>query len=294
MAKPKPIEFMKFYVTEYVADTTHLSAEENGAYMRIILNYWQRGKGIPENRLRGVIGPLHAPYSDVIEALQDYFVIENNIWYHERIEFELEEVRKHKKASSEGGKKSAIKRWGPKSLKTKAEITPLISPVTGPSKAPVSTKGPCKHIDIDIDKEIKKKSPSAPKKNTSAKRFIKPTHSELEDKFKERGLDETNAKAEATNFLNHYESNGWKVGRNKMASWPHSVTNWLKDKDFSTPAKTSVFDQVKPTGSFLDKHNDPTWHKELFNKEIDNTIEGEFSEVGPNENQAPIERYDQD
>jgi len=35
------------------------------------------------------------------------------------------------------------------------------------------------------------------------------------------------AKIEAEKFVNYYESNGWKVGKNPMRSWTHAVNNWL-------------------------------------------------------------------
>jgi uncharacterized protein YdaU (DUF1376 family) len=35
------------------------------------------------------------------------------------------------------------------------------------------------------------------------------------------------AKIEAEKFVNYYESNGWKVGKNPMKSWTHAVNNWI-------------------------------------------------------------------
>ena len=36
-----------------------------------------------------------------------------------------------------------------------------------------------------------------------------------------------NSDQEATSFFNHYESNGWKVGKNPMKSWKAAATNWI-------------------------------------------------------------------
>ena len=36
------------------------------------------------------------------------------------------------------------------------------------------------------------------------------------------GLPDT----EAEKFFSYYESNGWRVGRNPMKSWPDSLTGW--------------------------------------------------------------------
>jgi uncharacterized protein YdaU (DUF1376 family) len=41
------------------------------------------------------------------------------------------------------------------------------------------------------------------------------------------GIDQ--AKIEAEKFINYYESNGWKVGKNPMKSWTHAVNNWINN-----------------------------------------------------------------
>lgn len=63
----------------------------------------------------------------------------------------------------------------------------------------------------------------APKEGV--KRFQKPTIPELI----EAGLDEKNA----NKFLNHFESNGWKVGgKGAMKDWRAAVRNW-QSNDFN-------------------------------------------------------------
>lgn len=41
------------------------------------------------------------------------------------------------------------------------------------------------------------------------------------------GIDQ--AKIQAEKFVNYYESNGWKVGKNPMKSWTHAVNNWINN-----------------------------------------------------------------
>jgi len=55
------------------------------------------------------------------------------------------------------------------------------------------------------------------------KRFIKPTIEDIKKEF-------PNFNAES--FLNYYESNGWMVGKNKMANWNATVKNWIA-KDYN-------------------------------------------------------------
>ena len=59
------------------------------------------------------------------------------------------------------------------------------------------------------------------KKDITRTNFIKPTKQELADYCKEKGYT-----VNIDKYLNHYESNGWKVGKNKMVSWRHSLANW--------------------------------------------------------------------
>jgi hypothetical protein len=40
-------------------------------------------------------------------------------------------------------------------------------------------------------------------------------------------LDEFTAMGEAEKFMNHYQSNGWKVSKNKMKDWKAAVRNWI-------------------------------------------------------------------
>ena len=55
----------------------------------------------------------------------------------------------------------------------------------------------------------------------SKKRFIKPSLEEVEAYCRERGNS-----VNAQRFIDHYESNGWKVGKNSMKDWKAAVRTW--------------------------------------------------------------------
>jgi hypothetical protein len=74
-----------------------------------------------------------------------------------------------------------------------------------------------------------------PEKKTRAQ-FIKPSLIDIENHMLTKGLNFEQAKHESNKFYNYYESNGWKVGKNKMANWKASASGWLnRSKDFNKP-----------------------------------------------------------
>jgi hypothetical protein len=59
------------------------------------------------------------------------------------------------------------------------------------------------------------------------KKFVQPTQSEVCNYFLEKGLAMNECSSESLKYINHYESNGWKVGKNKMKNWKASASGWL-------------------------------------------------------------------
>ncbi len=109
---------------------------------------------------------------------------------------------------------------GKRGGRPKAVNTASGKPIGNPSVIPTET-------DRVSDREEKRRedredqtesTPKAPK----GARFVKPTREELDLHAAKIGLpaDEVDA------FVNHFESNGWKVGPNPMRSWPHALQTW--------------------------------------------------------------------
>ena len=105
------LPYIQLYVSDYLADTMHLTAEEHGAYMLLIMNYWQTEKPIPENRLQGVTRMFNDRWDSVKQTLNEFFEIdENGDWFHKRIQLDLQKVKEKSKQASKAGKLSALKR----------------------------------------------------------------------------------------------------------------------------------------------------------------------------------------
>lgn len=100
------LPYMQFYVAEYLADTTHLNAEQHGAYLLLLMNYWQRGKPLPDSNDRLAIVSRSFPdrWNEMREVLSEFFEIKDGFWIHNRVERDLLRV----KGVSDAGKKAGI------------------------------------------------------------------------------------------------------------------------------------------------------------------------------------------
>lgn len=66
-------------------------------------------------------------------------------------------------------------------------------------------------------------------------KFVKPTREELDLHAAKIGLPAS----EVDKFINHYESNGWKVGKNPMKSWQFAMSGWkTRWEEAGRPMKT--------------------------------------------------------
>lgn len=100
--------------------------------------------------------------------------------------------------------------------------------------------------DIEIEKEIHS---SAKSTTTKRKRFEKPTLSQITQYCLER-----NNNVNAEQFFDHYESNGWKVGKNSMKDWKAAVRTWERS-EYRKPnsKKNSKEDAINVVNNLMNK-----------------------------------------
>ena len=70
-------------------------------------------------------------------------------------------------------------------------------------------------------------------------RFQKPTIEQLKEYMSEQGMNDI-----AENWLNHYEANGWMVGKNKMKDWKASVRTWKTNQKNNSATPQVVHKKV--------------------------------------------------
>lgn len=105
------LPYIQLYVADYLADTMHLTTEEHGAYLLLIMNYWQTGHAIPKKRLASVARMSNERWTDVENSLSEFFTeTTTGDWFHARIEEDLFKVKGKSESASAAGKASAAKR----------------------------------------------------------------------------------------------------------------------------------------------------------------------------------------
>lgn len=104
------LPYMQFYVADYLADTSHLTTEEHGAYMLLLFSYWQTGKPLRIDRLSTIARVPNDRWDSVAETLSEFFHVTETHWIQFRVESDLESVNSKVQTASNAGKASARKK----------------------------------------------------------------------------------------------------------------------------------------------------------------------------------------
>jgi hypothetical protein len=176
-----------FYSSDFLTGTMFMDNEQVGKFIRLMCAQHQKGRLTEKDMLK--ICGTHD--EDIFEK----FALDGaGLYYNERLEQEVEK----RKAYSESRRNNRKKK--------EDMIDTSLSYVQHMENENENI------IDnVVIDKPIEEKP----------KRFIKPTIEQLEAYMEERGMNNI-----ANRFYDHYEANGWKIGKNSMKDWKASVRTW--------------------------------------------------------------------
>jgi uncharacterized protein YdaU (DUF1376 family) len=134
------LPYMPLYVADYLADAAHLTTLQHGAYLLLIMNYWQRGAPLPNDdaKLARIAGMDLRSWKRNKADLLTFFSFVDGALRHSRIDAELTKVEAKSLKCKKAGQASAQQRLNGRS--TDAEHT-------------------FNHTDTDTDKEEKKVTP---------------------------------------------------------------------------------------------------------------------------------------
>lgn len=105
---------MPLYIAKYIQDTQHLSTEEHGAYLLILMHAWTNGGKLPADpeRLRVIAKMDSKPWRRSWSTLSEFLPLHGDCRRNKRIDQELHKARAMVEQRSEAGRASAEKRWG--------------------------------------------------------------------------------------------------------------------------------------------------------------------------------------
>ena len=105
--------WMPLYVGDYLADTSHLSAEAHGVYLLLLMRCWAKGS-IPADRMQcmSIAHAMHEQSRSIVDAIIDeFFVLQDDGYHNKRIDIEREKACQ----SYERRAGAALTRWSKKS-----------------------------------------------------------------------------------------------------------------------------------------------------------------------------------
>lgn len=125
------LPYMQFYVAEYLADTGHLTTMQHGAYLLLLMNYWQRGKALHalNGRLATVARMSNEEWNAVEDVLSEFFEVREDSWFHARVERDLSAVRAKCEQASSAGKASAQRRLNGRSTSVASGVSTERQPI---------------------------------------------------------------------------------------------------------------------------------------------------------------------
>jgi uncharacterized protein YdaU (DUF1376 family) len=102
--------WMPLYIGDYRADTTHLNAVQHGAYLLLIMHYWQQA-GLPDDdqQLARIACMSIGEWRKHRAVLRAFF---GEGWRHKRIDREIEQAVVKYRRRAKAGKKGNTVRWG--------------------------------------------------------------------------------------------------------------------------------------------------------------------------------------
>lgn len=104
--------WMPLYVADYLKDTQHLSTQEHGAYLLLIMYAWSHEGLLPpdEKRVARIAGLMPKEWKDSRDVLLEFFTKKTDGFRHKRIEKERARATALNEQRREAGKASAAAR----------------------------------------------------------------------------------------------------------------------------------------------------------------------------------------
>lgn len=195
---------INFYTSDFLSQTMFLSFEDKGKLIMLYCLQHQHGH-LSKEQMEKVCGTLS---TDVL----GFFKLDAEGKYFNE---QIEEASIKREQFIKSQKEKINKRWN----KQNTAVDTTVNTTVDTTEIPFENE-----YEIEKEKEVVIENTEIGNGvvRGKGKRFQKPTKEEVIAYAKEKGL-RTDI---VDKWFNHYESNGWKVGRNPMRDWKASYRNW--------------------------------------------------------------------
>lgn len=262
-----PTIWMPLYVGDYLGDTMHLTTEEHGAYLLLMMAYWKRGGPLPDNpkTLAAIAKMTPDAWSNAQAVLAEFFEVTPGIeWRHKRIERELAAACGKKTLAVEKARKAAGKRWG-KGTQEAASNAPGNAPSNAKTMledCPSPSPSPSQKAEVDIPRE----------RGASNARGARLTLSALPDDwriFAKQERPDLDPDLTWSVFADYWKAKPGKDGL--RTDWLMTWRNWVRREKAPTPTR------AQGGGSVHERNRTALEAWLLRDQPPCDVIEGEFS-----------------
>lgn len=107
--------FMQLYVADYLGDTRHLTTEQHGAYLLLLMTMWRADGVLPndDKKLARIVGCTSSRWARIKAEVLEFFDVDRGELTNPRLRLELkkasEKSNQRAEAGSRGGKAKALK-----------------------------------------------------------------------------------------------------------------------------------------------------------------------------------------
>jgi len=135
--KARATVWMPLYVADYLGDTMHLTTEQHGAYLLLLMASWKNGGAVSSSpsQLQTITRLDAKKWKSAEGIISKFFFVTETEWIHNRVRRELIKAKTNSEKRAESGKNGAAKRWQEHGKKM-ANAIANASQNDGPSPSP--------------------------------------------------------------------------------------------------------------------------------------------------------------
>lgn len=106
----RPDTWMPLFIGDYLADTMHLTAEQHGAYLLLIMACWRGAGRLPTDEAQlASIAKLTMPrWRQALPIISAFFEVSPDAWRHKRVTQELASALRYQERAAAGGRAKAV------------------------------------------------------------------------------------------------------------------------------------------------------------------------------------------